>query len=794
MRNTRRALKASVVGIVVLFMSSCLVPCLGHTTSTIHPSLPTVKEKNTISDTAEITCYVIGLQGTQSKQKNTVSLSDAQWMITTLQSLKQEVARNPQSERIQNLQSDLLMFSEAHHLLPAGVSAKTVKTKLLKTPIISYKHLFSSPLLQGKASEWFCNFISVGDGSTLPIIILPRFIPFFVTPIPRAFIWWSTPNGYTSVGGLISNTGFIAAGEQKGIALGFWGIGFSIFLPPIHSYGLFGYALYSKVTAAQFEFWPPNAPPEITQTDPVDGQQMVSMSTSELRFNINDADGDLMSYNVTTQPNIGSGSGGLKLDGTYSIHISGLVSNTLYTWHVQVTDGKDTTEKTLTFTTEPIAPVITNLVPADGAQDVSIDTTQLLFTLKDYQGDAMEYTIETSPNIGSAHEVNVHDGTYTLLIHGITNGTLYRWYINVTDGQYWTRKINTFETVYPSQFDPFEYGWNFRKQITVDHSQVVGNLYNFPLLLNIVDEDLLKAQANGNDILFMNGTGVASKLFHEIEIFDASSGKLVVWINIPYISNTGDTIFYIYYRNTQCGNQQRQRSTWNSDYIGVWHFNQESGLVIDSTRQHNGTASSGVTEGIPGIIDGAFGFDGVSGFVDYVNMNRNVYDFSFWVKPTNIITPALPDTGLSLLSKTGTITIGAGFGDVTSLVTDETICLWSSPPDYRTAVTDLTISNTMFHLITFNWNSAENRYDIYYDSIQQSVTYGSSSGFLPLITVTDLGIGHDYPGSHGLFFNGCIDEARLVGVSHDAGWISTEYNNQKDPSTFLSVGPEVPSP
>ena len=206
------------------------------------------------------------------------------------------------------------------------------------------------------------------------------------------------------------------------------------------SYGLFGYALYTRVTAEVFEFYPPNTPPEITQTDPADGQQMVPISTSELRFEIHDADDELMSYTVTTEPNIGGGSGGLKPDGTYTVPISGLEDLTTYTWYIEVTDGKDTAEKTLTFTTEAVAPILTNPQPPDGERDVPMDLSELKFTLKDYQGEAMEYIVETSPDIGSAHMTGVHDGTYTVPVSGLTYGATYRWHVNVTDGAHWTRQ------------------------------------------------------------------------------------------------------------------------------------------------------------------------------------------------------------------------------------------------------------------------------------------------------------------------------------------------------------------
>ncbi|HIG99531.1 MAG TPA: hypothetical protein HA258_03015, partial [Thermoplasmata archaeon] len=69
-----------------------------------------------------------------------------------------------------------------------------------------------------------------------------------------------------------------------------------------------------------------------------------------------------MSYSVTTYPDVGGGNGNMKPDGTYTVPISGLKSSTVYTWHVTVSDGTDTVEEEFTFTTEAVAPVVSEVL------------------------------------------------------------------------------------------------------------------------------------------------------------------------------------------------------------------------------------------------------------------------------------------------------------------------------------------------------------------------------------------------------------------------------------------------
>ena len=361
--------KEIIFGIIILLTSTSLMPILsGNSTQPGNGQNVGITPQFTPEKTTTMTFYVFEKTKLE-KHTMTVSIQDATTINTRFQELKKELAAHPYNEKTKQLVQQFIKLLDEKHALPTGISTQEISA-LLQPPKTPTRPLANGILpLQGRSSEWFCNFATTGTGAAFPIIILPRFIPFILMPIPRIFVKWSTPDGITSVGGLRSGTGFIAYGQQKGLALGFWGIGFSIFLPPIDQYGIFGYALFARVTADYMEFWPPNNPPEITETDPADGQRMVPLSTSELRFGISDADNDLMSYTVTTSPDVGSGSGGLKPDGIYSIPISGLESFTNYTWQISLSDGKDTKEKTLKFTTSPTAPVISFTICWDGIRD-----------------------------------------------------------------------------------------------------------------------------------------------------------------------------------------------------------------------------------------------------------------------------------------------------------------------------------------------------------------------------------------------------------------------------------------
>ena len=57
------------------------------------------------------------------------------------------------------------------------------------------------------------------------------------------------------------------------------------------------------------------------------------------------------------------------------------------------------------------------------------------------------------------------------------------------------------------------------------------------------------ARDDGGDIYFTSSGG-STKLSHEIEKFDSSTGNLVAWVKVPNLSSSTDTILYMYYGPT----------------------------------------------------------------------------------------------------------------------------------------------------------------------------------------------------------------------------------------------------
>jgi hypothetical protein len=77
--------------------------------------------------------------------------------------------------------------------------------------------------------------------------------------------------------------------------------------------------------------------------------------------------------------------------------------------------------------------LIINPNPSNGATDVSKNLSELSISISDPEGDNFNWTIETSPDIGSAYGSVESNGTKYCNISGLEYETLYTWYVNATD-------------------------------------------------------------------------------------------------------------------------------------------------------------------------------------------------------------------------------------------------------------------------------------------------------------------------------------------------------------------------
>ena len=694
--------KTLVFGILVLLIGSGCIPGISGKLNSMTIAETIIDSSLTALESTPLTFYTFDKTGVK-QCKAELPLEDTNKIYETLEKLKISIEKNPYSDITQSLKNYFVDLLDVNGLTSGGIKKADVHSLLNPSVDIfkeeSYRvgaignlllNLFSNIEPRGMGRAFFCSVGSGGSGFMFPVtMLLPR---------PRAFVVWFASDSVTSVSQIIGNKGFIAFSKQNGLAVGFTGVGLTYSVAGETFYGFIGNALFATVFAESFKYFPENFPPTISVVSPLDGAVDVPLSTSELRFRIEDPNGDLMRYTVTTDPDIGDGVGIAKPDGEYSIPISGLKDSTEYTWTVELTDGLNEVVEQFNFFTE--------MLP----------------------------------------------------------------------------------------FDPFDEGWQYRKKITIDHDQVAGDLVDFPVLISTIDSDLRdKAQDDGDDILLMDGTGVANKLFHEIEYFDGSSGELVVWVRIPDLSSSIDTVLYMCYGNPDCNSQQNVHGTWDSNYVGVWHMNDMTTSTIEDSTSNNiiGTKKD-INEPVEatGKIVICQDFDGSGGGDDdHINAGHPVclYNTDYITVEMLIYVDNLPPFGhgdiLERKDKAFTLYLIDSGG--------LKFYYWSSGGTRYWGESSFTLSTNTWYHVAATFTSNGNQVELFKNGIKNMSTESTSSEWQD--NSNDMYIGGD-PGETAYTIDGKIDEFRISNIVRSDGWILTGYNNQNDPSSFFSVGPEETSP
>jgi uncharacterized repeat protein (TIGR02543 family) len=415
----------------------------------------------------------------------------------------------------------------------------------------------------------------------------------------------------------------------------------------------------------------------------------------------------------------------------------------------------------------PPAPKITETSPKDGVTNVPVTLSQLSFKITDYHCDPINYTVTTSPYIGSASGINVSNGKITIPVSGLAYATTYTWTVTATDGTHTTTKTFNFTTLALSPW--YNTAWRYRKTIVINYTTVAADQINFPVLIDLTDTDLkTKAQPDGDDIIFTDQNQV--KLSHEIEQYDNATGRLIVWVKVPYLSSTTYTLLHMYYGNSTCENQQNLTEVWDTNYMLVLHLNEETGMLYDSTTNgNNGTPYSDLVQGAAGAIGNCVEFNG--GYIELPRVCTNEVQFTFstWIYPR----PSARYFISEWWSYQGAFLHVSGAGNAIEFYVNNIIVSRS-----------ITLNNWYYVVGTFDGAVAR----LYVNAGSPTSTSASNL----IWTSQNMYIGDR--SDHKRKFNGFIDEVRVSNIARDAAWILTEYNNQLNPAEFYMICPEETLP
>ncbi len=324
--------------------------------------------------------------------------------------------------------------------------------------------------------------------------------------------------------------------------------------------------------------------------------------------------------------------------------------------------------------------------------------------------------------------------------------------------------------------------WSYKKSITLDSSMIDADMTDFPALVMITDSDLSTyAQPDGDDILFTLSDEM-TKIPHEIESYNSTSGELIAWVKTD-VEDLTDTELFMFFGNPGASDQQDIINVWDDNYLAVYHF--ES--LLDSTQYNHDLTNSGATQ-VDANIGHGYSFDGIADYLTDSDWYWLASDPDFTFEGWNYWPASSTSTPQALW----------GWGYVT--------------PDRR-----------VMHA-PFNPISGDDRADLFWaldSSNLQVADYGANygDGYSHLAVTNEIASlspnrgeyfinGTDYatgglsaPPEYdsttvfeiarwGGFYQheGTIDEFRFSNIHRSNEYITTNYNIQSNPSSFVTVG------
>jgi len=329
--------------------------------------------------------------------------------------------------------------------------------------------------------------------------------------------------------------------------------------------------------------------------------------------------------------------------------------------------------------------------------------------------------------------------------------------------------------------------WDYKKKITIDHTKVMDNLTNFPILIaNTSDDFKNHARSDGYDFRFVDSTE-SIEYYWELEKYNSTTGELIAWVNITELDADVDTIIYVYYGNNDANTNPSSTSTWNSDYIGVWHMSGSSATEIDDSTSNNNDVMQST---------GSISYQQTGKSGDAVDFNDGWLSVSDTGSLSGISTPTL-----ELWVKTlGSSTEWAGFLHKMGIPDNEFQFIGRTSDGYigytiygessfrRAIKTTSDYKNENWHYLTTSFDGATD-INLYMDTATLSPTIDGSYISPTPDTANSFEIGRggsDY--AHGI--KGLMDEIRFSKSVRSINWLSTTYNTINSPSTFLTFGSE----
>lgn len=331
-------------------------------------------------------------------------------------------------------------------------------------------------------------------------------------------------------------------------------------------------------------------------------------------------------------------------------------------------------------------------------------------------------------------------------------------------------------------------GFKYRKAVTQNISQVSGSadFTNIDVHFATLDPDL-RTVANGGKVEHASGydirfeTSGGTKLDHDVITWSATTGLLKVNMRVPTLTYASGTALYMYYGKTGLSaTESNETGTYNSAYKGVWHLKEDpSGSApqcLDSTSNNYDMTSGGTMTSadlVAGPVHSAVEFDGTDDYLTNTSWasvidENDAFTISHWFSISSLPNSqmvAWGEAGASNLCSTGVFGSNIGFLGYSN--------------DHL--VSGYPFDENEWHKMSVTHNGTTVKVIIDgRELLSESMTLGTNAS-------QDLFFGRWKDGG---YFPCKLAEVRISDVARSTDWEITQYNSERNPAAFWTIGAE----
>ena len=298
-------------------------------------------------------------------------------------------------------------------------------------------------------------------------------------------------------------------------------------------------------------------------------------------------------------------------------------------------------------------------------------------------------------------------------------------------------------------------------------------------------------QNNAGDLRFVDSSETFM-LNYEIEKWDID-GESHIWVQIPQLVDS-NTYIWAYWGNNAVADvpaYTTNGAAWDSNYRGVVHLHETSGMHSDSSMYKNiCTPKGGVAMNATGVVDGADSFYGPDGD-DYVELSNSAslqevqeynYTVEAWFRPASV-PPGSGDQNnahYGIIEKPG-CHMGLRYANNQKVVSEH----WTGDTGRSCTSISTNEPGTFFHAASVVDRTTGSMRLYVNGRLETGNSFSPGLAAREYGTATwKIGIANPGAGTYRWPSDGKIDEVRISSISRSSNWMWACYLNQASNSTF----------